>query len=520
MIAADRARTLRSRLVATRDAGGLRVLAVALVLGMVICIPHLSASLAPPAGRVFAGAFLFQDDYLQYASFAEQAGRGAVVFENKFDPRPQSGFLLNPEWWLAGIIGRLAGSTAFGFQLVGLFSWVLFVFGVAHLMRAARPPESSSRLAGLLPGLLLVLTGSGLGWLQLIRGRPLHEQVDLAFLSYPANHALNLWTHGLTGLALLTWSIALHLEWRRARAKAWTWLSAACLLGLCRPFDLVVFVTVGLALTARDLRDAGPRALERAAVWLWLLPLAAYLGLAFLVHPSFAVWSGSQNTVPRPSIAAIVLAFGPAALLTALGIADRTREAATSDARWALAAWTILTGGALALARGFALQFTTSLGLALLLAAAVLHRPRVVCMAALLLAPTTVANYLQLVHPPPAWFPPRDYVAAATRLADLCQPGDVAYGPSDPSLFVAALTPCHVLFGHRVLTPEFTRRAGESVVFYDPRTSPEWRARYLDRFGVRYVLLPRRGARWLGADSVFEGVPTPSETFQIWRRRE
>jgi hypothetical protein len=71
-----------------------------------------------------------------------------------------------------------------------------------------------------------------------------------------------------------------------------------------------------------------------------------------------------------------------------------------------------------------------------------------------------------------------------------------------------------------VLTPEFAQRAEESVVFYDPRTSPEWRLAYLDRFRVRFVLLPRGRARWLPGAAPFEPLPTPSTLFEIWRRHD
>lgn len=66
--------------------------------------------------------------------------------------------------------------------------------------------------------------------------------------------------------------------------------------------------------------------------------------------------------------------------------------------------------------------------------------------------------------------------ALGPTLAPACAPGDVVYGPSDPSLFVAALTPCHAAFGHRVLTPGFEERAAEPVAFFSESATARWRA--------------------------------------------
>src|SRR5574340_1004365 len=216
------------------------VLAIVVVL-TVFAIPHVVALAIPPPGRTFTGAFALQDDFLQYASFAEQAGRGALVFANKFDPRLQGRFLLNPEWWLAGVLGRLLGSPMRGLQLLSLPSFAFFLAGVVRLLRLARGDGA------IVPGLLLVTLGSGLGWADVLRGYPPSEQADLVYLFFPSSHALGLWTHGLVGLGLLCWSFALHLEWRRKQGKPWAWIATAALLGLCRPFDLAVFFAVGLS---------------------------------------------------------------------------------------------------------------------------------------------------------------------------------------------------------------------------------------------------------------------------------
>jgi hypothetical protein len=73
----------------------------------------------------------------------------------------------------------------------------------------------------------------------------------------------------------------------------------------------------------------------------------------------------------------------------------------------------------------------------------------------------------------------------------------VVYGPSDPSLFVAALTPCHAAFGHRVLTPGFEERAAESVRFFSESATARWRRERLAAMGARFVMVPSGRERWL-----------------------
>ena len=71
--------------------------------------PYVAAWLNPPSASRFVGVFFYRDDFYQYASFAEQAQRGAWVFRNKFDTRPHEPFVVNLEWWAAGVLGRALG---------------------------------------------------------------------------------------------------------------------------------------------------------------------------------------------------------------------------------------------------------------------------------------------------------------------------------------------------------------------------------------------------------------------------
>jgi hypothetical protein len=486
-----------------------RVAAVALVgvVVVLLALPWLRAWLAPPPGRSFAGAFFYQDDHLQYLSFVEQAARGEWLFVNKFDPQPQRPFLLNAGWWAAGRVALLLRApVALAWFAWGLVAAALLVLGVRRIL-ALNGRAGAARDWGT----ILVLLGGGLGWVRLAAGTPWPQVADLTFGFYPWLQ-MNAGAHGTLGTALLVWALALHVEWRRDGAPKWRWVAVASVMGLCRPFDLATFVLVA---ALASFFDGGCRGRAAAAADLaWLTPVLFYDGLAFGLHPSFASWSGGQNVVPLPGPAALLWALGPALLLGALALAkgriDRTLRATVGV--WILVAAALLVSGL-----GFASQFAASLGTALLLAVALGAPGRWLPPLALALSPTALVLTWRIFNPAPEWFPPRDYLAAAQRLAASCAPGDVVLAPSDPSLFVAAFSPCHTAFGHRVLTPRFAQRAAESEVFYAEATSARWRGNYLAILGARYVMVPPRRDHWLPGTGF---VPRwRFAQFEVWERQ-
>lgn len=468
---------LRSRLAAS---------ALVVAVAVLLAVPWLKAWLEPPAGRAFAGAFLYQDDHLQYLSFVEQAARGEWLFVNKFDPRPQRPFLFNAGWWAAG---RLSAVLRVPIE-VGWFAWGLVAAAVLVLGIRRMLALGGRAGAALDWGTVLVLIGSGLGWVRLLGGAPTAQIADLTFSFFPWMQ-LTAGAHGTLGTALLVWALTLHLEWLRQGRPRWRWIAAAWILGLSRPFDLATFLLVAAATSALDAGARRDRAWTDLA---WLAPVLFYDGLAFALHPSFGGWSGRQNVVPLPGAGALAAALGPALALAAWAFA---RWRIDGTVRSTLAAWVLTAGLLLGSGLGFASQFATSLGPAVLLAVALGAPRRLLPGLALLLSPTTLVLWWSVVRPVPELFPPRDYRAAAMALAPECAPGDVVYGPGDPSLFVAGLTPCHTAFGHRVLTPDFAERAAESVIFFAEPTTAAWRSGRLARMGARFVMVPAGRKRWL-----------------------
>jgi hypothetical protein len=483
-----------------------------LVLLPFVALPFPAAARGAPPGQAFLGTIFYPDDFYQYLSFAEQASRGAFVFVNKFDATPHAPFLVNLEWWTAGRLGALlGGDLVLAFHLLGFLALLALVAGVVGALEQLG--LSGKRLA---LGLALVFTGGGLGWLRLLQGVPGWQVPDLVTGLYPWQQGLSN-AHFVLGTALLLWSVLSYLAWRRGQAPKWRWIALSVGLGLSRPYDLLVFAAVvagGAAWDAASRKD--PRAILAGAELLWLLPVFAYYGLVTRAHPSYAGW-GIQSGDLSPPVGEYAWAVAPAALLVLafrrnLALAERPLQRAL--ALWCAALAVLLVAWSSPLAK----QCLVSGGVALLLLAASLLPGRALAISVVLLSPTSALLLWTAFHPSPASYVPSDYVAAAQALRGACKPGDVAIAPTDLSLVLAGLTPCHVVLGHRLLTPRFAQEAERGRRFYEAGTAPAWRRSYLREKGARFAFLPAGREGWLGPDPTWTRVLS-RPLFDVWARR-
>ncbi len=422
----------------------------------------------------------------QYLSFVEQARRGALVFANKFDLRPIAPFLVHLEWlavgWLAAALG---GRILLAFHVAGALAGGLLAAAVTRALRVA---GLAGRELGW--GLALVLCGSGIGWLRALRGAPLEQLPDAFLLIYPTNQRLVGSPHALLGTGLLILGLIELVAWRSGRAGPAKWLAVVTVLGLSRPFDMALLLGSAALLWCLDLvRGLPPSAvLRQAASATWLLPVLFYDTLAYGLHPSFGIYSGSQNTVPRPSAGDWVIALAPAALL-ALG--HFWRAGVSRDfrpLREALVASVVVILLALILPLGFSLQFVTPVGTVLLLLAATAVPPRSLPLTALVLCPSSLWLLSVLSsYPQQALLGPEVRDALAT-LEQRCAPGDLLLASETMSVLAAGLTPCRVVAGHWVLTPEYRTRMAQVEAFFAHETSPRQRAEALARWQPDLIL--------------------------------
>ena len=461
-------------------------------------LPYFQAAAFPPQGRWFTGFFQYQDDLYQDLSFVEQARRGELLFKNKFDVRPQAGFLINLEWAGAGLLARALGLGPIGgFHVLGFVAAFVFVAAAARVLL-------SGGCRSLPWGLGLVLAGGGLGWFRLWMGVRQWTLPDLATTLFPWNQRLAGGPHALLGSGLFLWALVGFVEWRAGQPRL-RWLLPATLLGLIRPFDLGIFgvtATIVLALEAIRALNRWRHCLRAALDLVWLLPVLFYDLLAFALHPSFAVWSGAQNAIAWSGLGELAVSLGPAVALAFAGSRKLAPTELAASLRRALAV-AALCMAVLSTSASFGFQFLNSLGAVVLSMAALGLRERWLPIVASALAPSSFVLLWQAFNPSPHLFAPRDYQESVRLLEHRCQAGDVLVAPIDLSLLVAGLTPCHVALGHWVLTPERETRGRESERFYDPATSAAWRVEYLRRIGAVFVALPAGRGAWLGAGSGF-----------------
>ncbi len=488
-----------------------------LALAAVTTLPYLIAWRWPPAGLRFTGAFFYVDDYYQYLSFVEQAGRGRLVFENKFDTRPHAPLLVNVEWIAAGLLGAAAGGPVVGWRLL----WLAALGGmVGGFVRCLRIMGLDGRR--LIWALALVCLGTGLGWLRFWMGQQGARIPDLRWGVYPWQEAIAN-AHFVTGTMLLLWTLVFYVEWQHGSGRRWRWIACASALGLARPFDLGTFLLVAAVLAAADAVNRPRAALERAASFVWLLPVLAYDALVFGLYPAFAVWSGRQNVIPPTPLPEFLWALGPAAAL-AVAFRRRSTPATPLDAplRRALAAWVgcviamlVLTSVVLP---SFVQQQLPGVGAALLLLAGATIPERWAPWTTLALLPTSLLIWWSVSNPGARGFAPAEYFDAVRHLESSCRPGQVAVAPEELSLMIAGLTACRVHAGHRVLTPDVEQRRAETARFYDAATPAAWRRAFLASTHAAFVALPAGRRDWLGPDPPY--APAFAQGgLEIWQPR-
>lgn len=470
---------------------------------------HLRAALSPPPGRAFAGNFHWIDDFYHYLSYARQAEDGQLLFRNRL-ARSGPPILFNAEWWLVGMLSRLLGGRPLlAYWTFGAAAALAMLAAAERWLTGLRVPRSHLTAA-----LLLTAFGGGLGGL-------LFELTDLGtrscldlgtgafpFLEFVGN------PHFVAGTALLLWS-----AWLLSEPAPWgPWLGVllGSLLVLVRPYEIGLLLAMRVAVVG--LREPRPRWRAALLPLLGLVPVLAYAVWVFFGNEQFSTFR-QGGTFPSPLAWAVAL--GPAALLAAA----EPRRTAVDDAQrrtrtqlWTWAAVSL----ALVIARpgGIALQLLVGSGVPLLLlgAAALAGRERrVLVLAALCFSCSAVVETRILLQDDPNWFVPRERLATARALGDLCRPGDRVLAPPDVSLFALGFSSCDAFVAHPAAR-DYDARLAATVAFY-AGLAPPLRSAFLDDERVSHLVLPgwagERPVGWLGAATPFRvaaviGSPQPA----------
>ncbi len=464
--------------------------------------PYLAATLNPPAGTRFLGAFRYVDDFYNYLSYARQAEDGSFVLRNKVlldDHRPA---LVNLEWSLVGAMGRLLGGRLIlAYRVFGLLASALLLWAFdLWLSRLELPPPHR------LPALLLLTTGGGLGGLLFTLGsRPMPECLDLYAGLFPSIGLL-FNPHFVAGTALLAFALLRYEAASSPRALVLATLVATA-LALVRPYDFVLLAVVRTtSVLLLDPVRRWPKALLPLA---GMLPAVAYLYWLFYRNPAFSFYSDTAYRFP--AITDFAWALGPAAFL-ALGALGRTagapqeRRAIVHLAVWAGLGLLVIVAQPV----HFSLQFLVGIGFPLLALGAVglARYPASLTLAAVAAWSTTLVIAWGLVLTPnPHWLTSRENMEIVAALEPQCRAGDIVMAPPDLGLLVYGLTPCRALVSHPI-APDYEKHLQEVQRF--SVASPGERRELLDRVRVRHLILPGDAGptpvAWLGPDSRYQRV--------------
>jgi len=494
------------------------VLAAWLLLSALTCLPYLRAGLYPPRGTRFLGVFYAIPDVYNYLSYVQQAEDGAFLFVNKLTAQDHPGALVNLEWWVVGRLSRLLGRHPIvAYRIFGLGMLWLLLLAVDRWLARAELPDGH-RLAAL----LLVFTGAGFGGiLYQAFGPPAWRFLDLTTGLFPVISAL-VNPHFIAGTALLLWAL-LAFSGPGWRGQAMGVLLAS-VLGLVRPYDLVVLVMIRaiMVLASEPRRSWVPSLLPL----LGLAPVVAYNYWVFYRNPAFTALSSFAYAFPP--LGSLALAFAPAALLAAVCWWPRRarRDEARFSGELAFVAW-ILAGLAFLLQPlSFSLQCLVNFGIPFLaLGALGLARlPRAATLAVTAgLFPTGLIALWILLGDNSTWYVPAERLGAALALRQPCRPGEMALAPPDIGLYANAYSACKAYASHFVV-PDYEERAANVRAFYES-WPPAVRAAFLEREGVRHLVLPGGAGpvpeAWLGSPTPFRQVAevgTAGRTLAVYAR--
>jgi hypothetical protein len=480
----------------------------ALVIVGLTCLPYLIAWLLTPADAQYTGLLINHYDGESYYAKMQQGARGDWLFHLAFTPEPHEGAFIFT-FYLA--LGQVAAALGLPIPLVyhlarsvaGLFLLLVAYEFIARFLKHVQARRAAFLLLGL---------SAGFGWLLAPLGiitADLWVAEGFTFLSILANPHFPL----SIGLMLLIFLGILDLGTQRGRLPHLLGTTGLGLsLALVQPFAVpIVLIVSGVYLLLLGWReDRLPWA--EIAVWgataIAAAPVMIYDLYVYNTNPALAAWS-DQNLTPSLPPWDYALAYGLILMLTLGGIGVALRRRARTDLF--LLAW---VGSVVVLLYvPFALQrrFITGLHVPLVILAALgLERyvwPRVrtrrqVLVTGLLVGFTALSNLFVLLVSISGVAQGRnplvmtaDEAAACTWLEQNTTWTDTVLAPPDSGQFVPAWAGNRVVYGHPFESIDAETREAEVTHFYSPDTTTTERRALLDRYGVRYVLVPSSETR-------------------------
>ncbi len=452
---------------------------LALVVVALTGLPYLVAWAHQTPEWHFSGFLFGVEDGHSYIAKMLSGAAGAWLFRTPYTALPTRPMLaFAPYLWLGKLVGPSHDRLVVAFHLFRSAAAVALVHATYDFLALYLPEVAARRW-----GTAWITLGGGLGWLLIPWGG-----LPLAFYSPEAFGFLAL--YGLPHLALAR---ALLLWGWRALQQGHPWRGGCYWLGcgLAQPLTLAVgWAVLGVwVLVTRLWREPAER--RRLAVFLSLsAPLLGYTVLWQWLDPFFRIWS-AQNVLPSPPPWAYLLAYGlllpwalpgaralwrerprwgallPLWALTGLGMAYLPL---TVQRRLVEGVWVALVGLAL---RGMPAgrRPWVSLGLGV---------PTVL----LLLFGVQTAR-----RPAAPVFLPTAAVQAFQAVAGQVPSGAVVLAAYPTGNALPAWAPVRVVLGHGVETAHIAQVRQQVATFFRAETDSAWRRRFLQSFGVQYLLI-------------------------------
>jgi hypothetical protein len=230
----------------------------ALVVAALSQVPNWLARTEVEPGAVFIGSLApFPEDVTYHLSFVEQARRGAVLFEDKYNgDRVRTRMIVNAYFLVLGLGASLSHLALTDAALVARFVVAVFLLLSVYSF-AARWLDGMTERA-----LFMILApfGSGLGWMPAWGLSRPFESLDLWAVEVSTFRAMADDMVAPVTTALLLWVLVLvdRALARPARGPAFAAGVAALVLGMVHPHDLLVTVYV-VATSVALLRAVCPK---------------------------------------------------------------------------------------------------------------------------------------------------------------------------------------------------------------------------------------------------------------------
>lgn len=298
---------------------------------LLIMLPYFAAWITTPPAHQFMGSIINAYDTSVYLSAMRQGQEGAWLFQYTFSAEPISpAFIYFPYIATGHLLRLLDVSVMMGFYSLYLIGSVLVMFSLLHWVRVIFPRQRRMQLTVW----LLIVFGSGLGWLMLVLFQlPIGALPDLTLPEWSLFLTMSSAPHFSFGLAaqiLFFASVVQMMRGKNGRFYVIIPIITAFLLGLFYAFNLLVIsITLAVYVLIRTVQ-------ARRVLWAdWInsfliaipvLPLLYYYGVWVQQDATWKLIQSTNNVIAPPSPLFVVVALGLLAPLAFIGSIRLVKE--------------------------------------------------------------------------------------------------------------------------------------------------------------------------------------------------